>query len=378
LKKYIAIIGSGSFVFEDQYGEGVILRSILQYEKLYGKKDIILFYHNKNKIKGLQDKLDSLKADSVQICHTTQLNNFIDKSSICATFICVPDIHHFEYAKKMIENKIPTWIVKPLTDNLTQAKQLKLLSKQNNTILWIDYHKRFDNTSRLLKNYVRNNSYGDLLQYSIQYTQPIDLPQNTFLWAKDTNVMSYIGCHYIDQIEFLYGKEIKAYKITSIGTKGLIYKKNKNNCYDSIVTTLIVYLNNGKEIVCNFQIGWCDPLGTPSKSHQRVEAIFEKGRLIMDQKERGVQLWDENKLHFINPYFFTKTYEPTTDKELYSGYGYDSIKFFLNYVNSSDTIKYSTALPFIENTMFTEYVLESSILSLKTNGQWVKGEINDK
>jgi predicted dehydrogenase len=376
MKDCIIIIGTGSFVFNDSFGEGVILRSVKQWLDLYSNKKILLFYKTKSKLSQLQDKLNTLNYKNVMLVPIDKLDAFVCKNNIFASFICVPDKYHFEYAQKMLNNHIPTWIVKPVTDNLKEAKKLLKKSNKKKTILWVDYHKRFDKSNGILKKYVSDNSYGDLLHYSVQYTQPSDLPLSTFSWTKDTNVLSYIGCHYIDQLEFLYENNIQKFKVSTVGTKGTIFNKIGHSCFDSIIMTLVITLKNLKEVICTFHVGWNDPDGTPSKSHQRVEVTFEKARLIMDQKERGMELWDNYKTNQINPYFFTKSYDIYLNKDLYSGYGYDSVRYFLDSINDKNTKPYKS-LPYIQNVLFSEMVLKASKKSLKHNGKWIKGTFND-
>jgi len=376
-KKTIAIIGTGSFVFNDNFGEGVILRSIYQYlnENEYKNFNIAVYYRNKNKLPYLIKKIENLKFTNIELIHIDLFEECLKTKNIYATFICVPDpIHHY-FLKIIIEYNIPIWIVKPITDNLNQALEIEKLSNEKNTLIWVDYHKRFDISNRLLKKNIEKNTYGKVLTYSVQYTQPLSLPNNTFAWTASTNVLSYIGCHYIDQLEFLYEDKIKSFKVSAIGTKGILYNKFKNRCYDTILCTLVLTLVDSSVILCNFQIGWNDPEGTPSKSHQRVEVVFEKGRLIMDQKERGLELWDENKLHQQNPYFFMNSYDPIKNKETYSGYGYDSVKGFLSSVKEG--VKDSRTLPFIKNILFSEYVLDKANISLDKEGDWIEYTIKN-
>ena len=372
--KYILIIGTGSYVLNDNYGNGVVLRSLLQWNRLFANNiyKIVLFYRN-NKKEELQQKIDLLKnKEQILIKDLRELDQFILEHDIFASFVSIPDKNHFEYIVKFLNSKIPTWVVKPLTDNLEQA--LDIMNHKNKDLLWIDYHKRFDQSNMLIKKFILNDTYGKLLHYAVQYTQPYNLPMNTFKWTKDTNVFSYIGCHYVDQLEYLFTKQIKKFRISSIGTKGKIYKKFGNSCYDSIITNMDLILNNDHNILCSFQVGWNDPNGTPSKSHQRIELTFENGRIIMDQKERGVEIWDENKLHHINPYFFTECYDTFYDESLFSGYGYDSIKYFLEFCKNT-FMNRNDSLPFLENVLFSEHVLEASKSSLIENGKWIEKEV---
>ena len=379
MKKYILIIGNGSYVLNDNYGKGVVLRSILQWNRINtnNKYTIVLFYRDKNKKTELEEKLRNIEnTEEIIIKPLEELDSLITSEEIFASFISVPDVSHYEYIEKFLFNEIPTWIVKPLTDNLEQA--INVTKFKNKDLLWVDYHKRFDTSNMLIKKFIKDNSYGKLLHYAVQYSQPYDLPMGTFAWTKDTNVFSYIGCHYVDQLEFLFAKKIKSFSISSLGTKGKVFNEFGNDCYDSIIANMTLNLNDEHCIICTFQVGWNDPKGTPSKSHQRVELTFENGRVIMDQKERGIEIWDENKLHHVNPYFFTQYYDSFYDENIYSGYGYDSIRYFLEFCKNKQ-IKRNNSLPFLGNILFSEYVLDASKKSLQNNGKWIGVELyNEK
>lgn len=378
MKKYILVIGNGSYVLNDNYGDGVVLRSIIQWNRINTNNSytIILFYRDKNKKPKLEEKLKNIEgAEKIIIKSLEKLDQVIASKEIFASFISVPDSSHYQYIEKFLFHEIPTWIVKPLTDNLQQA--INITKFKNKDLLWVDYHKRFDISNMLIKKFVKDNNYGKLLHYTVQYTQPYDLPMSTFTWTKDTNVFSYIGCHYVDQLEFLFAKNIKKFAISSLGTKGKVFNEFGNACYDSIIANMILSLKDEHDIICTFQVGWNDPKGTPSKSHQRVELTFENGRIIMDQKERGVEIWDENKLHHINPYFFTQSYDSFYDEKIYSGYGYDSIKYFLEF-SKNKQMKRNNSLPFLENILFSEYVLDASKESLQNNGKWIEMELNNE
>ncbi len=371
MKKYIIIIGYGSYVLNDKYGNGVVLRSILQWNSFHANNqfEIILFYRNEEKKKYIQDKLKEIKnSNKVILKNIKELDKIIKNENIFASFVSVPDINHFGYIEKFLSYNIATWVVKPLTDNLEQALLLKKMPNSN--LLWIDYHKRFDQSNMLAKKIIDTNQYGKLLNYSVEYTQPYDLPLETFAWAKNTNVFSYIGCHYVDQLEFLYGKKIESFYISSLGTKGKVFRTLGANCYDTIVSNMDILLGNKDNIICNFHIGWNDPKGTPSKSHQRVELTFENARIILDQKERGIEIWDDDKLHYINPYFFIENYDTFYNDIIYSGYGYDSIKYFLEFCKTKSNID-NNSLPFLKNVLFSEYVLNASKISLNNNGKQI-------
>jgi len=118
-----------------------------------------------------------------------------------------------------------------------------------------------------------------------------------------------------------------------------------------------------------------NPAGTPGKSHQRVEMTFERGRIIADQKVRGLQVWDEQRTSEVNPFFFGSRIDPCEQRLTYEGYGIESINRFLDWCVSpkerQDFWRSSIALPWIERSVFTEGVLDMVRRSLDADGAWI-------
>ena len=156
MKKYILVIGNGSYVLNDNYGDGVVLRSIIQWNRINTNNSytIILFYRDKNKKPKLEEKLKNIEgAEKIIIKSLEKLDQVIASKEIFASFISVPDSSHYQYIEKFLFHEIPTWIVKPLTDNLQQA--INITKFKNKDLLWVDYHKRFDISNMLIKKFVK-------------------------------------------------------------------------------------------------------------------------------------------------------------------------------------------------------------------------------
>jgi predicted dehydrogenase len=321
------IIGSGSYVLEDSFGSGVILPSLLAIKEITSIQIGVRTPKKKefwDKVKQLQEALGTNK--NIKEFNVKELSKLYKENTIA--FIVTPDETHYEYAKYFIEQKIPTYIVKPLTGNGKQSKELVKLAKKNNVKLWVDYHKRFDMSNKKIKQYIDTNKFGKMSIYSVQYSQPSSMPlENINSWAKNVDVFQYIGCHYVDQIFYLY-PNCEPIRISSTGFSGNLINKSDIE-YDTI-HTIIDFKVDDRVIRGDFNISWNDPTGSSSKSHQRLDIQFEKGRIIADQKERGLQVWDDIKTNEINPYFFQ-----IIGNEV-SGYGFESIKSFISDEKNND------------------------------------------
>jgi predicted dehydrogenase len=371
--KHVIIIGAGSYVLEDSFGDGVILPSLLEISKDNDISSITICVRSKrssefwNKVKALKNKLGvDIPINEYIITEVNDLHKVIFKSTVA--FIATPDKNHYEYAEFLIENKIPTYIVKPLTGNGTLSKSLVEKAEEHNVPLWVDYHKRFDMSNRKLKQIINSRKYGRLNMYSVQYSQPNTMPLfNISSWANDVDVFQYIGCHYVDQIFYLF-PDVVPLRISATGI-GNYLNNNSGPKYDIVNVLIDFKLNDNHTFRADFNVSWSDPTGSSSKSHQRVEAQFENGRIIADQKERGFEVWDSVKTNEINPYFFQIV--ESNDSEYYtvSGYGFDSIKKFLD--NIDNPVR-NTDLPWGYNTYKTDVVIDASKKSLALNGGWVK------
>lgn len=381
MNKNIIIFGSGSYVLGDQFGPAPVLRGVLQWARHVSPKFDVKVHlvcrstGNLAKVtKSAFSAADEVGArDHLSVVGLAEGIELLDQQPL-ALFICVPDTAHADYLERAIAAGIPAWIVKPLTGDIVQAKAVVAKAGIAGSPVWVDYHKRFDTSNIQLRRAIRDERYGKLLHYAVQYTQPRILPMDAFSWGKETDVFTYIGCHYVDQLDFLF-PDIAIERVSAVGLQGEVYEKLGGNCYDVVVAQLSCRTERGQPILATMQVGWCDPLGTPGKSHQRVELTFARGRIIADQKVRGMQIWDDTQTHEANPYFFNGGIDPIDEKLVYGGYGIESINRFLDWCiaspESQEKQRQAIALPWIERSLFTEQVLDMVRRSLENEGSWI-------
>jgi predicted dehydrogenase len=368
------VIGSGSYVIGDSLGLGVVMPSLMELSKQNLVDEIILIVRTPRstefweRVRKIGNSLSSkIAVKEVIINRPRDIVHLIDTKTI--SFIAVPDHFHKTYLEIFVDNQVPTWIVKPLTGSGNDSKELAIKSKKLEVPLWVDYHKRFDMSNLLLKKAIENNNYQNILNYSVQYSQPKILPLGDLKkWAKSVDVFQYIGCHYVDQIFFLF-PNCKPIRISATGLKGYL-SKNDGPEYDII--NVILDLKNGHNFFrANFNVSWNDPNGSQSKSHQRLDIQFEDGRVIADQKNRGYQVWNSVKTEEINPYFFQIVKDSHSKYNTPVGYGFDSIRNFVNEITYK-TGHDNSSLPWAWEAYRTDIVLDYANASLKASGDWIK------
>lgn len=70
--------------------------------------------------------------------------------------ICVPTTLHYEIAKFFLENKVHTFIEKPITMNVPQADELIALARKNNLKLQVGHVERFNSAFMAIKHFTKH------------------------------------------------------------------------------------------------------------------------------------------------------------------------------------------------------------------------------
>lgn len=373
----IAIIGVGSYALGDQYGPGVVIRSIVQYLKLNNIFDpsLVLVYQTEKKLALVQKEVQKIltEAQFHLPIEYIQFENFVKESTneISAAFICVPDEHHLFYLNFFMDRSVPVWIVKPLTSSYKESKEIFEKSSLTKSLVWVDYHKRFDPSNRLLKKRIADRKFGLCSHIHVNYFQPRDLPLETFSWAEGVNVASYIGCHYIDLMNYLV-PSAKPLLLSAVPVKGPVFSSRK--IYDAILIT-IKYDVDGREVIFTMNVGWSNPLGAPTKSIQNIDLLFEGGRFVVDQAHRGFEEWSDQSISYVNPDFFQNTFMPGLNISAYDGYGYTSISLFLDSIfkgGADFSISANPSLPLVQNVYQVELITDAIKESLDNQSKWVE------
>jgi predicted dehydrogenase len=333
----LVLVGTGAYALRDVHGPGVVLRSLAQWAADNGGAsawEIAILHRSES---GRARAEAEGKRVRSEIPGTPSLSFFAASSdeseavleSAHALFVCVPDSAHEQYALRGIDAGVPTWIVKPLTGDGERSAALASRAESKSTPVWVDYHKRFDVSNRLLRSTLDTGDHGAPLLFSVRYSQPRDLPLQGFAWTGETNVFSYIGCHYVDQLFYLMpGLEIES--VEAHGIAGPVFERFGHSAWDTILARFDCRWR-GRPLSAQFEIGWNNPLASPTKSLQVVELACERGRHFMDQTRRGVEIWSDDGVVTPNPYFFARLHDPTTGAPRYQGYGWESVREFLDF-----------------------------------------------
>lgn len=377
--KSILIYGTGSYVLGNKIIKPVILPSILNYIKFSNLNYNLVFIKNKkNKISYIVNSIEKIFREyNISLPYKIhflkkQKNSEIISSykDIFCSIISIPDNEHFKVTKLCLQQGIDVIVVKPLVTNVNENKILINIAKKNNCLGFVDYHKRFDKHSMLIKNF-NNKQINQLYLIDISYSQKKLVATKVFNWTEKTNVLNYLGSHYIDFVYHTTG--FKPSSVMAIGTKKYLINKNINT-YDSIIC-LIKWKKGKNSFILNLKTNWIDPIKETSMSDQKVTLFYTNGKIISDQKDRGFYLSsDQNDYESINPDFNQKFNFNNNLLNDYQGYGFKSISTFLNLINlkrNNKKFKYEM-YPNLEQSLIVSMVLEAASKSLRNKSKWIE------
>jgi predicted dehydrogenase len=375
----IVVVGSGAYVIGDTYGPGVVLRSILSWLDRHGRTaEVVLTARSAARRAAATRGAAAAAADlgsrtPVSVVAADDVERLLGSRPLAA-FVCVPDHAHEHYVEAAARAGVPAWLVKPVTGDLATARVLEASCRAKGAAVWVDYHKRFDTSNLLLRSSVERGEHGRPLHYFVQYSQPRDLPMQQFAWAADVDPLTYIGCHYLDQLAFIF-PGVVAERAMAVAVDGVVRHAVGGRAHDKVICEVALRYKN-QPLLASLHVGWANPLGAPAKSVQRVELDLEHGKVVADQTARGYQVWTDAGTREVNPYFLQRLPDPVTGAPTMSGYGYESVARFLDYcvagADEQRRLRASATLPWIEHAVFAERILAAATASIAAGGRWVE------
>ncbi len=379
--KKIIIYGTGSYVLGNSHIKPVILPAIYKFlQKFKYEFEIIFIKKSSKNITLTKKKINEISKNFKinsnyklyslsKINNNKLLKNFKSEDIFCS-IICTPDNEHYKVALDCLKKSINIIVVKPLVLSVKENLNLIKISKLNNCVGFVDYHKRFDNHSKLIKEF-NLNQINNLYSIDINYSQKKIISYNIFKWVNESNILNYLGSHYIDFVFHTSGFTPKS--VMAIGIKKFLYSRGINT-YDSIIC-LVKWSKGNNEFILNLKTNWIDPLNESSMSDQKVTLHYTNSKIISDQKNRGFYISsDTDNYESVNPDFNQQYQNNKSFTKKYEGYGIESILTFLKLINkklNGIKFKYNEYSNLNQSLVVTK-VLEGASKSLKNKSNWVK------
>ena len=280
-----------------------------------------------------QPVLDKLTAE-YGVNGYTDYREMIEKEGLNAIAVVTPDYLHREIAVYSAGKGLHMLVQKPLDTTTGGAENIVKAARDNDVLLYVDFHKRFDPGFILARKQLAEGVYGELLYGYLNIEDTLYIPAEAFSgWAHLSSPAWFIGIHLIDALNWVLGKA--PVNVSAIGHKKKLTGMGIDT-YDALNARLIYDCG----AVITVDASWILPKMFPSPVNQNVRLIGTEGFIEIDGQDRGVQFWSEKadgplKPMINNPYGYLESYNRFTDCGL-SGYTVDSVLYFIKLLQKID------------------------------------------
>ena len=244
-------------------------------------------------------------------------------------FVALPDQLHCGAIRKALEANQHVVTVKPLVLKHKEAQEIEELALKKGLFVGVEYHKRFDDRALMARVQYRNGNLGEFMLGHAWLNEPWYYRDSNFQnWCtcENSDMFTYVGCHYVDQIHFITGllpTEVSVYGIKD---------KYPNGRDGYLWCNAMVTWENGASL--SVMDGMCYPNAAPGGNAQGMQ-MFNKGSkdgcvVLHDDQYRGLKHCYENPsdgktYHEPSPDYFKLVYRGGKGLEPV-GYGYRSIE----------------------------------------------------
>jgi predicted dehydrogenase len=382
----VLIVGAGMYV-TGRHGTGVgtILASLAQSSRHQAIEEVLVVARSPDNARHVAEavqRIDEMLGTRLAVRYQAlaegrALGDQLRLGDFACAIVCVPDHAHYAVAAELLENGVATLVVKPLVPTMAEADRLIAIQRKSRTYGAVEFHKRWDEGNLLARRYIAEGRLGNLVYGVVEYSQRITIPTVVFRgWAEQTNIFQYLGCHYVDLFYFLTGLHPLA--VMAVGTRGALWRRGIKT-FDSVHAHILWGAPDSATHTFTTQlvISWIDPTTTSALSDQRIKIIGEKGRIELDQKDRGIELVTEDSaVQHPNPYF-AEFLPDDAGGRAFNGYGYQSIACFLrdvaNLRNGTVTLEALEPLrPTFKQSLSSTAIVEAVNDSLAHDFSWRK------
>ena len=147
--------------------------------------------------------LEAARAKDVAAKHGAQsyssLDDMLGKERLDGCLVCTPTKTHAAVAKKMMENRVNTFVEKPMSFSSKECEEMMEVAEKKKVVLTSGYVERFNPAVSDARKLIEGGMYGDPMM--IEFHRENRMP----LHIKDVGVIYDTSVHDIDAAMFLFG-----------------------------------------------------------------------------------------------------------------------------------------------------------------------------
>ena len=281
--------------------------------------------------------------------------------------IFTPDPTHFDIAMDAVHRGIHVLLAKPLVTSLEQHLALLDAAKATNSLVALEVHKRWDPIYSDARD--RIQQLGDFSNFYSYMSQPKSQLETFKHWASGSDISFYLNAHHVDF--HAWSLQNRAVPRVVYATAATGVAKQLGIDTEDTISLHVTWENvpSGNPGTATYTSSWISP---PSDVHsqQRFFYMGHFGEVTIDQAHRGFSMaTDDGGYASVNPLFMKYTPGPNGEFAGNWGYGYRSIKAFVDAVlelrnGHAQPDDFSNRLALASDTLFVTAILQAGRKSL--------------
>ncbi|MEK0367482.1 MAG: Gfo/Idh/MocA family oxidoreductase [Nitrosopumilus sp.] len=136
--------------------------------------------------------------EKYSVNHYESFDVLLSSEEFDGAFVVTPTSTHTEIATKLLEAKKHVFVEKPMTYKSEDGEKLAKLAKKNKVVLTCGYIERFNPAVDVVKKFVKEKKYGDLVM--LEFHRENRMP----LHIKDVGIIYDTSVHDIDTANWLF------------------------------------------------------------------------------------------------------------------------------------------------------------------------------
>jgi predicted dehydrogenase len=254
-------------------------------------------------------------------------------------FVATPDHLHAQPILDALDAGCDVITEKPLCLKTSEVDTILAKQQQTQRVVAVDMHKRYDPFVREMMSKARQK-YGDINRVRAVLEEPLAVSTEIFAWAEQSNPFAYVGCHWLDVVQ--YYLNVRPVAVYATGQKNLLAnwdkhhleiarrwgkdpktfkRQGKIDTWDSL--DVAVTYHDGMR--GDYNNNWINPPEFEGAVNQEIEIYGIYGRGFVDQQDRGFRetvIGDGSRTR--NPTFGGRIHHPGGNLEVF-GYGKASV-----------------------------------------------------
>ena len=210
--------------------------------------------------------------EKYSVNHYQSLDELISSEDFEAALVVTPTSTHTAIATKLIEAKKHVFVEKPMTYDSLEGEKLKELAEKNKVLLTCGYIERFNPAVDIVKNYVKEKKYGDLVM--LEFHRENRMP----LHIKDVGIIYDTSVHDIDTANWLFDEM----PCIVFARSGRI-----NHEHEDFASIMLGYSNNKTAIIFS---NWITP-----KKVRTFSAVCTDAVIVSDFISQEIKIGKKNE-----------------------------------------------------------------------------------